>query len=1299
MISKGLKIRAVVLSVLSSLVIGVAAISTMAWFTIQQPNLTNDFTTGSGSVTIDTENIYGYKKAATLDPNSKEMDYDASAIASRKLNAQDTKTNQGSEEVDTNFNVPTDGVGYYLVKGKPYVVDKQTIYKFPYVDNEVINYVKLSDIDRPQRAYANVSFDAGAHYRFMHYSFRKVGVTPETVNEKISIESSNLLVADGNVTVTGGDLVVTAAKDYKLWFNHAKGTVTLENGSGKIAPKSQNKPSKHVSHRNALVDGDFGTFIHLGTFFDGWGTMTEPKFYLNGVGGTDSPFSTNDDNFLYAPYNANSANSNELRFKIKQNGNQKYFHVASPEGGYKSGHYYRLDFESNEGFGNWSGDYAGRAFKATDITSSLKSVSVYIDFAWPQSWNPACNSPSIHAWGNNPILSETSQGMSLYEGTTYRYNLQFFDSINDIQFYCWQDSSRKSTIDLDASAFADGDNWEVELTQAWIGDKMGATLTEKGPSKDTNKIYIFDPLGLSSNGFAVYAYGDSATVAPASNQPWPGVPATADGTVPGLYSIDISESYGMFVINDGQTSTTVKTADFALSSYKGKYYVLNYKQTDDSGIFDNASWYETINEVSEETHIYYVYDKANKLGDVSNIHAYAWTENEHADGEGTYFYSYQNAEWPGVAVSATETPGLYSIEVSDTYEHIIFNNGSQTVQTVDEDIDTSTPYFILDGTSTTEGGIKKWGGSWMENLVGIELSCVYYYDSELVELPQGETYYLLGRDVTDGYSEYYPTLDVTAAVDYGDSSTGMFYRFQPQNGWLIKNESNEYEAYDTQVISSATKLYKKYLASSSDMIQMYVDINEANTKNGTNQWTGLTVLDNGGNKLLDNVGSKIATGNDYFYSVSLNKYAVSSFSLSNGMDPTGSNTIGDGSGATRGTLNLPATSGSYLYVFETDNGKTHTTGFLSESSSNVGTITLTVTPQGGSSRNYKMGSGDLTLNYAVYERGIEISENSTVSIAVSGAKSPYSAFNKTYNTRSDLDPESETGINAKYISSEETSIKIITAARYNFYLAFKDGDLKINIAQVPLLGNGTYIMKYTDSTNGYMNSYKMTDYNDDFASYSGFNINAKNETYYVRSYLNAVDTLYKTEDQFNVDPRLADKVSVDHDTGVITFAATGQYNISRNAAVISITSYSTDEFFSLKPIIGSSHTEIKNKNTSFVFEVPFTVDSPVQSRVALFANNPAENSQSKKILGFSLYVSDHVISKQSDEHLSPYDYMREYHYELSTGPLILDRSEIVFAGSSEQPYYAYILIDYVTTDVPSYVPSMPSFYLQLRQAN
>ena len=1298
MISKGLKIRALLLSLFGTLVIGVTALSTMAWFTIQQPNLTNDFTTGSGSVSIDTDNIYGFKKAATLDPNTKEMNYDASAIASRKLNTQDTHTNQGSTKVDTNFNVPTDGVGYYLVTGKSSVVDEQVVYSYPYVDNEIKNYVKLSEISRPQRAYADVTLQAGTRYRFMHYSFSNATGETKTVNEKIFISNDKLMVADGNVTTVSGDLTVTATKSYKLWLNYGKNTVTLENGAGKIAPKSRKKAAGKPMPRHALASGDFGAFINLNTFFSSWGTMTEPNFYLDKVSNSDSAFNTLDDNFRYAPYSASSANGGTLNFKIKENSTWKYFHVQKPTGGYQSGHYYRLDYESGTAFGNWSGDYAATGFKMTDITSTLKTVTIYVDFSWPTSsaWSPnLATDPSIHAWGNNPVLSESAQAMELYENSIYRYTLQFFTSINGLQFYCTQSGNRKSTVDLTGSP-ADGEVWMIKLSKTWTGDKMDATFTKSGPSTTTNRIYVFDPLNLGAGNLHVYAYGDSSSVAPSSNQPWPGVALTSAGSPSGLYYADISESYGTFIINDGDAA---QTPDYSLTTYKTKYLVLNYKKSSEDSIFDNASWYSAINTVSSTKKTYYVYDKANKLGSASSIYAYAWTENDHTDGAGTYVYPYQNNAWPGVKVTATSTTGLYQIEVSESYDHIIFNNGSNAVQTVDEDIDPSTPYFILDGTSTTSGGVTKWGGSWMETLVGIQLSCVYYYDSDIVELPEGETYYYLGRDVTDGHTSYTPTLSVTSNVDYGDSDNGMYYRFVPQSGWLIKDGSGNYVTYTTQVLSSATTLYKKYLASSSDMVQMYIDINEANTKNSENQWTGVTVHDSSGTKILDNVGSKIAQGTDYFYSVSINKNAISTFFLSNGVGTTGHNTIGDGSGATHGTLSLPSTSGSYLYVFETDNGKTHTTGFLTKIDSSVtGTVNLAVT-SGGSTTNYTMGSGDLSINYAIYERGIQINENSTISITVSNATGDYSSYNGTYGSRTNLVPDSETGTTAKYLDSSVSAIKVKTAARYNFYLAIIDGNLKVAIAQVPILGNGYYIMKYTDTTNGYMDSYKMTDYDDDYAAYSGFNINSIGEKYYIRSYLNAVDTLYKNAEQFNVDSRLADKVNVNNSTGVITFNATGQYNISHNDGVISITMYTIDEFFSLKPVIGSTHTNIKDKETSFVFEVPFTVTSPVDSTIALFVNNPAENSNGDKVLGFSLYVSNHRISDTSAEHLSPYDYMRANHYVLSSDSLILDRSSITFDSSTTTKHYAYILIDYVTTNVPSYVPSMPSFYLQLRQAN
>ena len=95
----------------------VCAISTFAWFQIDSQAPTTTIKTKDPNLTIDNENVTGYKVSPTIGTDGF-IDKTSSTVTAKKGSFIDT-TNNNQAIADTNFDVPSQGLGYYLVKKNP----------------------------------------------------------------------------------------------------------------------------------------------------------------------------------------------------------------------------------------------------------------------------------------------------------------------------------------------------------------------------------------------------------------------------------------------------------------------------------------------------------------------------------------------------------------------------------------------------------------------------------------------------------------------------------------------------------------------------------------------------------------------------------------------------------------------------------------------------------------------------------------------------------------------------------------------------------------------------------------------------------------------------------------------------------------------------------------------------------------------------------------------------------------------------------------------------------------------------
>ena len=213
-------------------------------------------------------------------------------------------------------------------------------------------------------------------------------------------------------------------------------------------------------------------------------------------------------------------------------------------------------------------------------------------------------------------------------------------------------------------------------------------------------------------------------------------------------------------------------------------------------------------------------------------------------------------------------------------------------------------------------------------------------------------------------------------------------------------------------------------------------------------------------------------------------------------------------------------------------------------------------------------------------------------------------------------------------------------------------------------------------TNNYIGDTKMNSGSDSSATYTGYYA-ASSSRIFIRSYIDAVDTLYTTYSS------LASGVSMDTNSesatyGVITFANAGYYNIFVTNGVVTIESYNVSNFFKLNDFNTSNKANqaaVKGQKTALILEVPFTCNNDYDSKVSL----KVDYSNLNAFIGTAFYVSS---SRISDDPATVYSTLITndtygVYSSLSNASTITDVNNLTITAGSASTYYAYIVIDYL----------------------
>lgn len=384
------------------------------------------------------------------------------------------------------------------------------------------------------------------------------------------------------------------------------------------------------------------------------------------------------------------------------------------------------------------------------------------------------------------------------------------------------------------------------------------------------------------------------------------------------------------------------------------------------------------------------------------------------------------------------------------------------------------------------------------------------------------------------------------------------------------------------------------------------------------------------------------------------------------------------------------------------NGAGHFISFPSDYLSPVaGTATISVYPSGSASpsNTVTLNAGSINGNRFVYEKGLALNVGDKIVLTISGSDGLDGVY-----TVSDYD-----GSLPAFLDGEQASdFVFLESGSYNFYVFLQhttSGAKKIAIAQVPSKGNGFYIMSRSTnetSTTGFDGGVKMYTVSDDSASYTGFYVTNYSTTYYyIRSYINAVDYLYKRDDY--VGGALVEgvlpigsiaEVDANHK---LTFASNGYYSIVISQGKITITSHETNEFFKLNGYDPGGATIVKNQHTSLILEVTLTLNNHADMNIYATATYPNNDTPFATYVGWSFYYSPSKLA-------NPYQYMRDNYYTLQT--TTTSASPTIEGTTTSQTVFAYILIDYINDGsngfrnfVASGDGNRMSFTLYLAQVN
>ena len=625
------------------------------------------------------------------------------------------------------------------------------------------------------------------------------------------------------------------------------------------------------------------------------------------------------------------------------------------------------------------------------------------------------------------------------------------------------------------------------------------------------------------------------------------------------------------------------------------------------------------------------------------------------------------------SAAGIEQSYAWKISVSTSYDKIIFNKGAGASSETpgDQTVDLTTTshsnqYFVLTGSVIDAGDdINKWDGEWSTTIYGITFMASYFIvDFDDTEHKSSLTSETLSSENSFGIFKYTPSYNPgnSDTRQVSDTVNAIHYKFTrdiSESNWYTDEACTTPFSEGSAALSSSIILYTKYVTDMDDYSTMYID--DKNTGWGDS----LYVMASGGDAYYFQ-GFKVCNN---LFRITLPSDWMVKFHNSSTTGYAANNTWTD-------TLNFASYSSCDYFVINSSGTPRGITKATLTTENPYGTAKIQYYDAGVWKDLVTLKTGDgASNNYFIDESGSQVAVGTLLRAVVSDSNvdSMPSTF---YYANYQFDGTYSSNDNLQYYLAKDGSLKedastvyyIKTAnytgnARFNFYIT---NAKTLSIAMVPDLGNGYYIMDYNSSygTNNYIGSKKMSSSSEYSAFYNGFYAVASTTQIYIRSYIDAVDRLYKTSGS------ICAGASLNTTTGVISFTSTGYYDISVVNGKITIESYVASDFFKLNKVNTNrvdTAEHIKNQNTALILEVKFKSTNPYASNLTLEVNNTLS-----KYVGVALYVSNSQLSDSN-----AYNLATTYRNQLSNESVIYDQNNLSIPANSDSFYYAYIVIDYI----------------------
>lgn len=1334
--------------VISLLSVFVCAISTFAWFQINSQPVQTSLKTGTGNISFVEDEIYGYKVNPEIGANGK-INYDNDTVT-KKNGSTISTSNSNQEGQDINFDIPDQGIGYYLIKqnsSNTYTYNSSLATKF--VDKTGSSNVNSHYI-------ASKTLTAGENYRVKKYTFEN----NKTVYEQVPIsttKSTSIITLNNTVNNATYDFSVSTTGTYKIWLIYSSATdswdLTLEDTTYSVASYNLNNEENEITQSNTGIKRAINSTYNEGykyvVYFEinissiqSWSPAPYSyavHLYRESTNVNGENWEKNDSRGLmnvegstakFAYYCSSSSNlPNGFNFFFFQNDNGEKSKISNGFSLSLSDTDYATKVALTCNPSSWSGDNFTNSSNPTVTKYTNNTYYFENTYSDQQAFNSV---PKVYAWKNDGSFPEYSPYASSITMSTEKVSGSYngiysivLPNIYDRIIFNGTSYDSKPTQTENITTGSSGYYWvpsdisEDKYTGSW-----------KSPNSSTNiTFYLLDVNNSWSNHY-VYAFGSANGP---SNNVWPGTSMTSNITQYTdlvtntqksytLYTISISQSFTNIIFNDGNTGSTHQlptSGGFSTSTYSGKYYVLLNSTT--------GYWYNSVSAITSSTdtlNTYRIFDKDEVLTSFTHNgttysgipHAHAWFDNPTTDTISSTYYVNPGTTWPGITLtSVTGMDHVYQFQAPSKYINFILNNGKENslvngaFQTADltginglEDHAYSASvqnYYVLKGntaTQQTSGNITYFNcqGYWVVGLEVLTLNVSYF-------LKDGSTYTKLdttlcpnvtvANDFTYNGENYTPNIATSTQILDSNYSLNIPYlnKVDSTNGILYYFEFDANLTWYT----------------SEDCLSNQVFTNGDTVSNGTALYCrAYCDVSNMKTFYIDTSHSGIGTSSEYWQNISVkgqnvsdNPYFTSndssSWKISNYLyriTMPSSYTIRISERISEDSASSNDSTNSRAFEVGTTLG---TSDYLVINKSDSSATNCSVTACTDlSTTNF----GTATIN--VYNASGTLVSNSTTTMSPGDGSSNYFVYElgltitSGYSVEIVVSGSSIDGLDGpyKYANYIDTKPAYVSEEETNkrIKLSGFTGDMRFNF----YITSGKQVS--IAMVPGLGNGYYIMPYENNTNTYKGaIKMSSGSETSasYSGFYASANQQIFIKSYINGVDTLYTQTTSladnVSISDGVITFGSTA-------AGYYDIDVYNgkiTISRYNVGDFFKLNALDLTKNDSSANIKDQKT---SLLIEVAFKCNNTykskisltADNPMSA-FVGANLYCTTEA-NKLSD----PYNDMRSSHYDIqSTTSAINDEAGLIIPANSNDTYYAYILIDYLPDSGSNYDDFLSDF--------